>query len=128
MALASGEAIASGEEARSPRVPFVPTRQGRDADLSTVRAAINDVDERIVALIAERQAWVEMAGRLKRGQRADTVRAPARVEDVVSRVRALAASSGGSPTVVECTYRAMISAFIDLELGIHATQADLTAD
>lgn len=93
-------------------------------DLEQVRAAVDDLDERIVALIGERQRWVERAGRLKRGHGQDAVRAPARVDAVVVRVRALAPPAGASPDVVERTYRAMIAAFVDLELGVHADADD----
>lgn len=87
--------------------------------LADIRTAIDALDDRIVALIAERQGWVERAGELKRGEPTDAVRAPARVEAVVERVRALAAQRGASPDVVERTYRAMIAAFIDLEIEVH---------
>ena len=87
-------------------------------DLTEIRDAINVLDGRIVALIGERQAWVERAGEFKRDQDEDAVRAPARVEAVIARVCELAVSAGASPQVVESTYRAMISAFIDLELRV----------
>ncbi len=57
----------------------------RNPDLTEIREAINLLDERIVELIAERQAWVEQAGRLKRDQGEDAVRAPARVDAVIPR-------------------------------------------
>jgi isochorismate pyruvate lyase len=88
--------------------------------LTEIREAINGLDERIVALIGQRQAWVERAGRLKRDQDEDAVRAPSRVDAVIARVRALATLAGASPEVVERTYRAMIAAFVDLEMRIHA--------
>ena len=91
-----------------------------DPDLTGIREAINALDERIVELIGERQAWVERAGRLKRAQGEDAVRAPARVEAVIERVRALAAPAGASPEVVERTYRALIAAFVALELDVHS--------
>jgi len=90
----------------------------RTPDLPEIREAIDALDGRIVALIGERQAWVERAGELKREQDEDAVRAPARVDAVIARVRELAVSAGAAPHVVESTYRAMISAFIDLELGV----------
>jgi isochorismate pyruvate lyase len=90
-----------------------------DPSIATVRAAIDTLDRQIVALIAERQAQVVQAGILKRGQVAETVQAPARVEDVIGRVRTLALDAGASPDVVEATYRAMIGAFITLELDVH---------
>ena len=87
------------------------------ATLDVVRERIDGIDARIVELIAERQGWVETAGRLKADEEA--VRAPNRVEQVIVKVRALAEGSGASPDVVERTYRAMITAFVDLELETH---------
>ena len=90
-----------------------------DPSLAAVRAAIDAVDIQIVALIAERQAQVVQAGILKRGRSTEAVQAPARVEDVVAKVRTLALDAGASPDVVEATYRAMIDGFITLELDVH---------
>lgn len=87
--------------------------------LEAMRERIDDIDRRIVALIAERQACVVAAGTLKQDEQA--VRAPARVEQVIAKVRTLALDAGASPAVVEGTYRAMIAAFIDLELESHRT-------
>lgn len=86
-------------------------------DLGVVRSRIDELDARIVGLIAERQRWVETAGRLKADEGA--VRAPSRVEQVIAKVQAFADGAGASPDVVERTYRAMIAAFIDLELKTH---------
>lgn len=81
--------------------------------LDEVRAAIDAIDRELVALVAEREGWVREAARFKTS-RAD-VEAPARVEQVISKVRALATESGASPDVVERLYRAMIAGFIELE-------------
>jgi isochorismate pyruvate lyase len=86
--------------------------------IETVRAEIDALDRQIVNLIAERQRWVTEAGRLKSDT--DAVRAPDRVEKVIEKVRTLAEQSGAAPDVVERTYRAMIDAFIDLELQVHS--------
>lgn len=85
--------------------------------IEDVRVAIDTLDEEIVELIARRQRWVVKAGALKRDVAA--VRAPDRVEQVIAKVRALAVEAGSSPEVVEATYRAMIGAFIKLELRTH---------
>lgn len=84
--------------------------------LSAVREAINEVDEQMVALISRRERLVRRAGALKRDD--DSVRAPARVEQVISNVRGYAEKQGVDPTVVEETYRAMISAFIEFEFKV----------
>lgn len=91
-------------------------------ELDEIRANIDATDREIIALIARRQRWVEAAGRAKAAsaQPSDAVRAPARVEAVIEKVRAEALSAGASPEVVEAAYRAMIAAFIELELGVHA--------
>jgi|tagenome__1003787_1003787.scaffolds.fasta_scaffold20965797_3 isochorismate pyruvate lyase len=88
--------------------------------IQQIRAEIDRLDRQIVALIAEREQFVRRAGRVK----TDTagVRAPKRVEQVVERVRALAGELGATPDVVERTYRAMISAFIELELSAFAAE------
>ncbi|CAA9434722.1 MAG: hypothetical protein AVDCRST_MAG35-2839, partial [uncultured Quadrisphaera sp.] len=63
-------------------------------------------------------ALVRRAGALKGDEAA--VRAPGRVEQVVARALAAAAELGADPDVVERTYRAMVAAFVDLELRAHA--------
>lgn len=88
-------------------------------DLSAIRASIDALDGEIIALIAQRQVHVAAAGALKRGQPRDAVRAPARVDEVIRKVRERAIESGASPDVVEATYRAMIGAFINFELEVH---------
>ncbi|NMM91761.1 hypothetical protein B2J88_47035 [Rhodococcus sp. SRB_17] len=85
--------------------------------IENVRAEIDELDRQIVELVSRRQHWVQEAGKLKVDR--DDVRAPDRVEKVISKVRALADASGAAPDVVERTYRAMIAAFIDLELSVH---------
>lgn len=84
-------------------------------DLAGVRAAVDALDDEVVALLARRERLVRAAGRLKAD--AAAVRSPDRVEQVVARVRALAGEHGASPVVVERVYRAMIAAFVDLELA-----------
>lgn len=92
-----------------------------EANIDAVRTEIDALDRRIVDLIAERQKWVIIAGSLKKNE--DAVRAPARVEQVIAKVRALAEEAGASPEVVERTYRALIAAFIELELDHHRDQS-----
>jgi isochorismate pyruvate lyase len=47
------------------------------------------------------------------------VRAPGRVERIIENVRSAAEKKDIDPDIVESTYRAMISAFIELEMRIH---------
>ena len=85
--------------------------------LADVRRRIDLIDAKIIELIASRQQWVLAAGNLKKDETA--VRAPGRVNEVIATVRARAAQAGASPEVVEQTYRALIAAFIELELAHH---------
>ena len=81
--------------------------------LAQVRAEIDRLDRDIVALLAERGRYVLAAAPFKRS--ADEVRAPQRVEQVVAKVRQLAAEQGGMPDVVERVYRELINAYTDAE-------------
>ncbi|MCW2703528.1 MAG: family acetyltransferase [Blastococcus sp.] len=83
--------------------------------LAEIRASIDRLDDDIVDRLAERERLVRQAGRLKPD--ATAVRAPDRVEAVIARVRESARRSGASAGVVERIYRAMIAAFVELELA-----------
>ncbi len=83
--------------------------------LDQVREQIDRVDEEIVRLLGERSGFVRQAVRFKRS--ADEARAPARVEQVVARVRGLAGNAGADPELVEQVYRAMITWFVADELS-----------
>lgn len=83
------------------------------ASLAEVRAHIDRLDREIIAAMAERGKYVAEAGRFKKDPAA--VSAPARVEAVIARVRAIAEADGLSPEVADRTYRAMIAAFEDYE-------------
>ena len=89
------------------------TRIALCASLAEVRAHIDRLDRQLVALIAERGAYVRQAAAFKKT--ADEVPAPQRVAQVLARVNALAVEAGAEPSVVDATWRAMIAAFIDAE-------------
>jgi 3-deoxy-7-phosphoheptulonate synthase len=83
--------------------------------LRDVRASIDDVDQRIVALLAERRGLALQDARFKSA--ADGVKDPAREEQVVANVRALADEEGIEPDLVETLYRDMIAGFVRVELA-----------
>jgi isochorismate pyruvate lyase len=87
------------------------------SSLDEIRDRIDAVDRQIVKLVAERRGYVLQAAAFKRTG-AD-VRAPARVEQVIAKVRALACEDGVEPELVEALYREMIARFVDLELARH---------
>lgn len=86
--------------------------------LEEVRFNIDAIDRQIVGLIAERGDFVLQAARFKKTT--DDVKAPQRVEQVISKIRNLSQELGANPNVTEAIYRAMISAFINAELAEHA--------
>src|SRR5690349_15587045 len=86
--------------------------------LADVRARIDAVDTEIVRLLADRESLVRAAAAFKAD--AAAVRAPERVEQVIASVRERARAAGLAPAVAEAVWRAMIAAFIDLELDQHA--------
>ncbi len=86
--------------------------------LEEVRAGIDRLDEQIIQLLGERSQYVKQAATFKKDT--DAVKAPARVEAVIAKVRALAIHNALNPMVAEQVYRAMIAAFIEDELQEHA--------
>ena len=88
--------------------------------LEEVRAHIDAIDREIVSLIAHRGDFVMQAAYFKKT--ADDIKAPDRVEQVISKVRLLSRELGAHVNVIEATYRAMISAFIHSELVVHEAQ------
>ncbi|MCB5282477.1 chorismate mutase [Arthrobacter sp. AL08] len=85
--------------------------------LAAVRVAVDEVDEQIVSLIGRRERLIRIAGTLK----ADSaeVRAPGRVERVIEHVRTTAQQKDIDVDLIEKTYRAMVDAFITLELEVY---------
>lgn len=81
--------------------------------LGEVRGNIDRIDREIIALMAERGRYVAEAGRFKVNPAA--VSAPARVEEIIAKVRGIAREDGLAEDVAERAYRAMIAAFEDFE-------------
>lgn len=90
--------------------------------IEDVRQRIDHIDRDMVALLAQRGNLVTQAAAFKKTT--DDVRAPARVEQVIAKVRSIANDCGASANVVEQVYRAMIAAFIEEELKTHSTLAE----
>jgi len=81
--------------------------------MEQVRQEIDRIDRLLVGLLAERQTYVTRAAQIKPSR--DVVRDPARVEDVISKVKATAADAGFSPKIAETVWRAMVEEFIAYE-------------
>ena len=90
----------------------------RCTPLDEVRQRIDEIDRTLVSLLVKRGKLVTQAASFKKTT--DDVRAPARVEQVINKVREMADEFGAAAAVVERVYRAIISAFIAEELDTHA--------
>ena len=82
--------------------------------IDEVRNNINNIDEQIVKLIAQRDEFVKQAAKFKKDS--DAVKAPKRVEEVINKVKDLAKSTSANEEVLENVYRTMINSFIKAEM------------
>ncbi|PID36641.1 MAG: chorismate mutase [Rhodobacterales bacterium] len=83
-------------------------RQPRECEnMAELRVEIDALDRELVALLARRAGYIDRAAELKPGE-ALPARIPARVEDVVSKVRAAAQAAGLDPDLAERLWRQLI--------------------
>lgn len=88
--------------------------------LEEVRSNIDRIDDEIVKLIAERTGYVKQAAMFKKS--GDDVKAPARVETVIVKVRGKAEEYGADADMIEAVYREMIARFIDMEMSEYSNK------
>jgi isochorismate pyruvate lyase len=86
------------------------------ASIEEVRAAIDALDQEIVAALGQRAGYVKAITRFKKTE-AD-VRAPDRQRQVLAQRRAWAEEAGLDPDVVERIYRTLIDYFVAEELKV----------
>jgi isochorismate pyruvate lyase len=89
------------------------------ADCATMidaRAGVDALDRLLVAVLAERQRYMDAAARIKADRAA--VRDNARVEDVVAKVKAAAREAGLSEEIAEPVWRTLIERCIAHEFGV----------
>ena len=85
-------------------------------EMQEIRAQIDALDKRLVALLAERQKLIAAAGNVKPSR--DTVRDEARIEEVVQLVLAEAEKSGLAREIAEPVWRQLIESSIAYEYGV----------
>ena len=81
--------------------------------MAEVRKGVDALDRTLVALLAERQRYMDAAARIKTDRAA--VRDVARVEDVVAKVKACAREAGLSEAIAEPVWRTLIERCIAYE-------------
>jgi isochorismate pyruvate lyase len=77
--------------------------------LADVRANIDRLDALIVPLLCERHHFVTAAAKFKPS--VEGVVVVSRVEEIIRRVRDIAATKGVNPDTIETVYRTLIDAF-----------------
>ena len=98
-------------------------RAPADCDtMAEVRQGVDAIDRLLVAILAERQRYMDAAARIKPDRAA--VRDTARIEDVVAKVKAAARKAGLSEDIAEPVWRLLIERCIAHEFGVwDATRA-----
>jgi isochorismate pyruvate lyase len=93
--------------------------------MGEVRREIDRIDRELAKLLAERQGYIEQAGRIK-GER-NAVRHEARIEDVVQKAREAADQHGLSHAIAEPVWRLLIEKSIEHEYTIFDAKTRKTA-
>ena len=83
--------------------------------LEEVRVEVDSLDDKIVELIAQRNAYIHQAVRFK--QSVEEVKAEERVSAVIQRVRQKALSLGLSANLIEDLYTKMIDEMVEMEIS-----------
>ena len=86
------------------------------ATMAEVRQGVDALDRQLVALLAERQRYMDAAARIKPDR--GTVRDDARIEDVVAKVKAAAREAGLSVEIAEPVWRTLIERCIAYEFTV----------
>ena len=84
--------------------------------MADVRRGVDALDRQLVALLLERQGYMDAAARIKQDR--GTVRDNARVEDVVAKVKAEARRLGLSEQIAEPVWRTLIERCIAYEFEV----------
>lgn len=83
-------------------------------DMTALRRRVDQLDARMVALLAERTRLIDRAAQIKLRDGLPA-RIDARVEEVAANVRRMAAEEGADPDLAEQVWRLMMVYFIDRE-------------
>jgi isochorismate pyruvate lyase len=81
-----------------------------------VRAGVDAIDRALVALLVTRQGYMDAAARIKPDRA--VVLDKARIEDVISKVRAAAREAGLSEAIAEPVWRTLVDRCIAYEFGV----------
>ena len=83
--------------------------------LEELRTEIDKVDDQIVALIGDRNSYIKQAAKFK--NTVDEVKAPERIDEIISKVRHKALTMGMSANLIEEIYTIMINEMVESEIA-----------
>ncbi len=83
--------------------------------LQEVRDEVDKLDDQIIELIAQRNAYIHQAAKFK--QSVEEVKAEKRVQEVLQRVRHKSLELGMSPNMMVELYTTMINAMVESEIA-----------
>jgi isochorismate pyruvate lyase len=81
-----------------------------------VRAGVDAIDRALVALLVTRQGYMDAAARIKPDR--TVVLDKARIEDVITKVKAAAREAGLSEAIAEPVWRTLVDRCIAYEFGV----------
>lgn len=83
--------------------------------LDELRKEVDKVDEKIVAMIGERNEYIKQASKFKKS--VDEIKEKSRIEEVVDRARHQAVMLGVSPNTIAEIYELMIDEMVETEIA-----------
>ncbi len=83
--------------------------------LEEVRSAVDTIDDQIIELMSQRNAYVKQAAHFKNS--VEEVKAPERVDYVLERIRHKALTLGLNPHMVAKIYEMMINEMVESEIA-----------
>ncbi len=83
--------------------------------LEEVRIEIDALDDQIVELIGARNRYIKQAAKFK--ETVDEVKAPERINEIMTKVRHKALTLGMSPNLLEEIYTIMINEMVESEIA-----------
>ena len=104
-------------DVKSPLSVAIDERPAPEAceTMADVRKGVDALDRALVALLAERQRYMDAAARIKPNR--DAVFDQARIDDVVAKVLAASEKAGLSPDIAEPVWRLLIDRCIAHEFA-----------
>lgn len=83
--------------------------------LEELRSEIDQIDDKIVELIGERNEYIKQASKFKKS--VDEIKSDERMDAVIDRVRHKAVTMGMSPNMMADIYKIMIDEMVETEIS-----------